>query len=165
MWEEELLLILRALINDLDSTRYSDDSLIKVLLVAAFQVAREPVSFTQDFEVSVVNETITPDPCDTANNTDDADFVNLACLKAACIIDTGSAILAANNAVAGKDMNAVQFDLKGVASATLALLKQGWCATYKESLTDYIYGTNSIGRVVMGPFRTFACSYYGKQPF
>ena len=159
-WQIPCIELLRHLINDLDTSNltYTDTRLQRLLIVAAFQVACE-VDFSQDFVIDIAGHSITPDPTDTANGTNDENFVNLMCLKAACILSNGAAILAANNAVAGKD-TVSSWDLKGVAEHTIALLKEGWCKVYKEALEDYMTGDGTVGAAVMGPFRTRAYGYY-----
>lgn len=162
-WDVDAVELLRVLINDCDETpTYTDERLIRVLVVGAFQLMRKAV-FSQTFVVDIGRQTITPDPTDTTNLTNDENFVNLMCLKAACIIDTGSAIKAANNAIAGKDLD-VAFDLKGVASSTLALLDKGYCATFEAAFDEYLSGSGVISAAVMGPFRIFARNY-GPFPY
>lgn len=158
-WQVPCIELLRVLINDLEDTpTYSDARLIRVLTVAAFQVLRE-CDFPQNFTVDIVASDITPDPTDEDGGTNNDDFINLMCLKAACIIDTGAAIQAANNATAGKD-TVSSWDLKGVAQHTIDLLSKGYCATYSSALDDYLSGDGVICAAVMGPFRTMARSRY-----
>lgn len=155
-WQHDCIELLRVMINDLSDTEpiYSDSRLARVLVVAAFQLNTE-VDFTQEYTIDLSQQLISPDPTDLEGQTRNDNFVNLMCLKAACIIDTGSAVLAAQNAMSVKDM-VFQADLRGVADSTLALLKEGWCKTYKEVVDDYLYGTTTACAAVMGPFRTIA---------
>ena len=167
IWQRETLEILRVFINDLEDTpTYSDERLLKVITVSGYQLLRE-ATFTQDYVVDIIAQSILPDPSDVVNSTNDENFINLICLKAACIIDTGSAIKAANNAIAGKDTSGVSFDLGGVATGTLALLKDGWCAAYKAALDDHLMGDGFVSAAVVGPFRTMARNfgYYNSQHF
>ena len=84
-WTIEIPLITRVWINDLDANpTYSDARIKQIVVVAALNVNRE-VSFTEDYDVDVVNETISPDPCLDASL--DNDFTALVALKAACILD------------------------------------------------------------------------------
>lgn len=160
-WHTSSLELLRNLINDVNDTNYlyQDTRLIKLLVVAGFQVLRE-ADFSQDFVVDIAAQDITPDPTDTTTGTNDEDFINLMCLKAACILSHGAAILASEKAVAGKDMNS-SWDLKGVAENTITLLKEGWCKVYDAALDDYIYGDGTIGAAVTGPFRTRSRGSFG----
>ncbi len=160
-WEVGCVELLRVMINDLeDSPTYSDGRLKRLLVSAAFQVV-QAATFAQVFSVDLVEQTITPDPTD--EDTIDNHFVELMCLKAACIIDMGKAIKAAGKAVSGMDMKAVSFDLTGVSDAAIELLKSGYCSSYKEILTDYVYGTGNLGQVVMGPIRLYARGFYGRR--
>ncbi len=152
-WETDCIELLRNLINDVDEPqRFTDDRLTRVLVVAAFQLLRS-ADFSQTFIVDISQQLISPDPTDRDGGTNDENFVNLMCLKAACIIDSGSAILAAQKAFSVKDM-VTQVDLRDVATSTLALLEKGYCADFDEILTDYLSGDGSISAAVMSPFRT-----------
>ncbi len=165
-WQHDAVELMRVMLDDMDEDNllYSESKITRILVVAAYTLAAE-VTFTQDYTIDISQQLITPDPTDYANSTDDANFVNLMCLKAACIISRGAAIKAAGKAVAGSDMNAVKFDLRGVADSTLKLLEKGWCAVYNEVLNDYIYGSGTMGRAVMSPFRTYARGYTGGIPY
>jgi hypothetical protein len=160
-WDDSATVILRALVDDLDpaTQRYTDARLLQVLAVAAFLVDRE-VDFDTAYAIDVEAKTITPDP------EDDEDFLNLMALKAACIIDNGSAIVAAGRAIAVRDGSS-SVDLRGIAEARLGVLKHGWCAAYKEARQDFIRqqsgvsrsGATTAGAVILTPFRLYARGY------
>ena len=158
-WRGESIELLRILISDMDEPpTYSDERLTRVLIIAAYQMVQQ-LDFLQNFTVNISEQTISPDPTDTLAGTNDEFFVNLICLKAACIIDTGSAGKAASTAVAGKDMVS-SWDLRGVAASTLALLEKGWCAVLEEEIDIYL-NAKILGFSVMGPIRTsFRYGYY-----
>jgi hypothetical protein len=157
-WEMDCVELLRNLINDVaEPQRYTDDRLTRALVVAAFQVLRR-ADFSQDFIVDISQQLITPDPTDRDGGTNDEDFVNFMCLKAACIIDTGAAMLAAQSAFTAKDM-VTQVDLRGVATSTLAILEKGYCSTFETLLGEYIDGNNFVSAAVMGPFRLNARNF------
>lgn len=158
LWQKPSVLILRSLINDLDCPqKYTDNRLSQVLSVAGYQLLRE-TEFGQPFAVDVVAQSITPDPMDVTNQTSDDNFINLMTMKAACIIDTGSAMLAAQAATAGKDMNTA-WDLRGVAENLMTLLDKGWCATFEETFDKYLSGEGTISAAIMSPFRLRARQY------
>jgi hypothetical protein len=155
MWQTELVEILRMMIGDWDrdNLTMTDENLVRVIIVAAFQVACT-VSFTQDFTIDISEQTISPDP--TAVATRDDSFCNLICLKAACILDNANAITAATTSLAGKD-GFSSFDMRGVAEARIKLLQVGFCKQFEDEKADYNLGSNSVaGAVIMGPFRTAA---------
>ncbi len=151
-WQVELIEVLRVLVNDLTETPvYSDQTLKRVLLVAGLQLSQELV-FSQTYLADVVQAEFTPDPTVTASR--DESFINLVCLKAACIIDRGAAATAAKQAIAVKDGSSA-IDLRGVSAGKLALLAKGWCAVFEDAKLEYQSGQVRVaGAAVMTPFRT-----------
>lgn len=163
-WDDDGIVLLRALINDSDATayRYTDTRLTEALLVAAFQVNLE-IDFLNDYVISLGNETITPDP--TNINTKDDNFLNLIAVKAACIIDRGSAGTAADQAIMVQDGSS-RIDLREAFKAKLSLLQKGWCAVYDNMKQEYITSQQGVivGAAIMTPFRIYAGTI-GDRPF
>jgi len=154
-WDDDMVTIVRVMVNDPSSTVYTDASLTELILVAAFQVKME-CSFTQTYTVSISDETISPDP--TLEATKDESFINLVCLKAASIADHGAAILAARRAISVRDGSSA-IDLRGPLAGWLKLLEKGWRAAYEKAKLEYQMGQTPIaGAAVMTPFRTWASS-------
>lgn len=150
-WDEDMTILLREMVNDPNSTTYTDARLVKVLILAAFQVKQE-ITFDTTYTIDIANENISPDP--TATATKDESFTNLVCLKAASIADHGSAILAARRAIAVKDGSSA-IDLRGSMQGWLALLEKGWKAVYDQAKKEFILGQAAIaGAMVLTPFRT-----------
>lgn len=152
-WTTEATEILRNTIDDADDTPvYSDERLHRLLLVAAFQV-NLIADFVNDYTVDIETTTLDPDP--TSEDDRDDSFVNLMCLKAACILERGKAFRAAGNAGLVKEFSTT-VDLQGVAKARAALLaKGGFCPTFQEELETYqLDRTYVAGAAIMGPFRT-----------
>lgn len=156
-WPTEMTTVLRVMINDLDTPQtYTDQRLQQVLAVCA-QIVTVEMNFSQPFQADVVAVSITPDPTDTVNGTRDNSFINLVCLKAACLTDRGKASLAAGQAVNVKDGTS-SVDLRGVAQARLALLqKGGWCGAYEDEKFAYLAGqVRTAGAAILSPFRIYA---------
>jgi hypothetical protein len=80
---EELIFILRALINDLDCVKYTDEQLISLLTTASFLVIGE-TPFIDDYVVNLTYKSISPDP--TYANSADVPFMTLVSLKAAYLL-------------------------------------------------------------------------------
>lgn len=155
-WQDELTTITRRLLADTSATpKYSDDDLEETLVIAAQWVLTE-LRFPAGFRTSVSNLTITPDPTDDAGNTRDNNFVNLVCLKAACILDRGGAATAAAQAILVQDGTS-RVDLRDAFKAQLQLIRQGWCAVYDAVKEDYQAGQRGgvLGAAILGPFRVF----------
>jgi hypothetical protein len=151
-WQDEMDILLRAMVNDLDQVVYTDDRLEQILVVAASQVAIE-MQFLQDYVADVVNITITPDPSDA--QTRDVSFMNMTCLKAASILDQGVAYTAAASTIKVRDGSST-ISLEGIFKGQLALLKEGWSSVYDRAKLDYMSGqTQLAGAAVMTPFRLF----------
>lgn len=153
-WDEEINIISRALINDMDSVTYTDDRLNQAILVAMRYVTAY-LDFQTTYIIDVVNEVITPDPTLAPNR--DENLINLTSLKTACIIDRGSAAAAADQAIRVRDGQS-EVDLRSAFKAKLDLIKAGWCAVYEDAKTEYVYARTDeiVGAAVMTPFRLFA---------
>ena len=153
-WETECLEILRVLINDLDTVpKYTDARLQRVLLVAAFQVNNK-LDFTQDYVVNVQTSTLTPDP--TNSSYREEAFVNLMCIKAACIIERGTALTSADQAISAREFSS-SINLTGISAARQKLLVQGgWCPQYEEESLVHQIGAGVPGAAILTPFRTLA---------
>jgi len=159
IWKEECVIILRFYLDDVDEEKYDTCDLEQLLLVSAFQVNLE-ADFSQTFAISIKKKSITPDP--SADDTRDENFLNLMCLKAACLVNRGKALSESTNAFSGKD-GFSSFDFRGVADSLIKLLeKGGWCAVYDAEITNYKLGKNHVaGMAIMGPFRTKINYNYG----
>lgn len=161
-WEDESLIMLRAFVDDLDETAYTDDRLLQVLAVAAFQVNLE-MSFANKYTVKMSDVSVAPDP--TLAGTRDDSFLNLSCLKAACIIDQGSAVTAAKRAISVRDGGS-SVNLQGVFAGKLALLEKGWCAVYQDAKFEYQAGLVRVaGACVCTPFRLYAWGGLQASPY
>jgi hypothetical protein len=143
---ENMTLILRALINDLDSADYSDERLEQLIAIAANFVLQDTSSTS--YTVNIMSPDITPDPWD-----DDMTFVNLTVLRAACMVDQGN--LRVRAALAGLSANAGPASLS-VGGSNFAAFKDlialGPCALYKEMLQDYILGSGLVCHGILSPF-------------
>ena len=82
-WQNEMVRIVRHLINDLDSSNYTftDDRLEESVLVAA-QLLLKEVDFDNTYTIDTDALDMSPDPT-TLTTKDDA-FINLASLRIKC---------------------------------------------------------------------------------
>lgn len=153
-WEDETLEIIRVISDDLaEPYRNDDTSLRRVLAVAAFQVMRES-DFNSDYSVDVMAGTVTPDPTDP-DARDDA-FINLATLKAACILDRGGAAEAARKGFAVR-AGGTSYDNRAGIGGRLELLKLSWCKEYETAKFEHESGQDRVpGAAVLTPFRLYA---------
>lgn len=162
-WSDETVAILRVLIDDVDTPqKYTDDRLSGLVVVAAFQVGNE-IDFPITYVADSVNVLIVPDPSLGTNR--DERYLDLVCLKAACILDRGVSSRVGQQAIRIKD-GASEIDLRSVPQAQIELLKNGWCAVYQDRKQNYIVSQSGtvVGASIMSPFRIFA-GYGGYRPF
>ena len=162
-WQAEFITLIRVLIDDLSSPQtYNDKRLTQVLAVAAQLVTNE-LNFPNKFMVDIQALTIEPSPVDRAS-TRDENFINLVCIKAACLIERGETRKSVGQGISIRDGSSA-IDLRGSMDGRLKLLEKGWCFVYDE--TKLQYQTSRIGGVagaaIMTPFRIFAG--YGNESF
>lgn len=164
-WQTEMVEYVRVLVYDLDTTQiYPDDRLQRMILIASRQVLVElDVSIAYVVDIGAMN--ITPDP--TVDRDDP--FINLACLKAACLIDRGEAAFAAKRGIAFKEGGS-SVDLRGPAQWRMKLLAVSNCEAYAQTKLEYQAGQiTTAGAAIMGPIRLYAYGNYdylgyGQQP-
>jgi hypothetical protein len=141
-----LVLMLRALINDLDSETYTDNRLEQLVAIAAKFV-------NQDVEASYVVDIMSPDIVPDPIEVPDEIFSNLTVVKAACLIDQSN--LRVKAALAGISASAGPASLSvGGAhfSAFKDIIDKGACHMYKEMLRDYKLGSGAICHGILSPF-------------
>jgi hypothetical protein len=146
-WQTQITIMLRHMLNDLDSASYTyTDARLQQAATVSAQLVLSKNDFNYTYVVDIANSTISPDPVDVADN----DFITLLCLKTACII-LGSEIKAeAANSIAIKD-GPSSIDLRGV-SSTLNVLLQEYCNKYEEASLDYTAGNSLGGQAILGPY-------------
>jgi hypothetical protein len=141
-----MVLMLRAVINDLDSESFTDERLEQLLAVSAQFVNREAEG---TYVINITSPDITPDPVDVP---DDA-FVNLTVIKAACMVDQGNMRMKA--AIAGLSASAGPASMNVGASHFTAykdIIELGPCAMYQQMLADYKFGSGAICHGILSPF-------------
>ncbi len=142
---ESIIIMVRTLINDLDSESYTDERLSQIIAVSAKYVNKD---LERTYIVDILSPDISPDPVDQS----DESFINLLVMKTACQIDHG--LFRTKASLAGLEARCGPAILKtgGHLDGFKEILAQGPCALYKEMLRDYKYGDGSLCIAVMGPF-------------
>jgi len=161
-WQDELCAVTRVMVGDYAGTTYSSGNLEMVLVVSALQVSNA-MNFNVAYDVDIPNVNIIPDPTfigdpiTKVGGTRDENFMNLVCMKAACLLDKGEARVAATQSIRVQDGKS-SVDLTGIAKAKLELLARGgWCQAYEDAKMEYLAGqTRLVGAAILTPFRVFA---------
>jgi hypothetical protein len=92
-WQNEMVRILRFLINDINSVSYSDERLEETVLVNCQFIISE-IAFDTTYTVDVDSLTLSPDP---TSGTKDNAFINLTCLRTAAGIARNEVQAASSN--------------------------------------------------------------------
>ena len=129
-WQNEMVRIVRHLINDLDSSNYTftDDRLEESVLVAALDMSPDPTTLT----------------------TKDDAFINLASLKAACIILGSEVRTNALNAIVVKD-GPSSIDMRGITSG-LHVIYKDMCNKYDHYIMQWKAGNSIAGQAILSPY-------------
>ena len=148
-WQGQMSTVVRYLIDDVDQTKYKyAPKRIETSLLVASQLVIMQADFNNTYTVNVESCKLSPDPSDA--ETLDLPFMNLTCLRAACII-VGSEIRSESaNAIAIKD-GPSSIDLRGV-TATLTTLYKDLSDRYDKLLLDYKAGNSVAGQAILGPY-------------
>lgn len=146
-WLEEMVIMLRYLINDItNEPTYSDIRLAQTLLIAAKYVQTE-MTLPYTYSINPAQLTITPDPTEV----EDIAMINFSVLKAACILDMATLRTAAKTAGVSASLGPAKLDTIKQLDGYRSILELGPCATYENSKFDYAIG-NITYRAVLGPF-------------
>ena len=147
-WQNEMTLIVRHLVNDLDSTNYTftDDRLEESVLVAA-QLASLEIDFDNTYTIDVDSVSLTPDP--TSSGGKDDSFINLVCLKTARLLIGSELNTHSLNAISLRDGPSA-LDLRGIVSG-LKILFDDITKRYEEAVTQYKLN-GVVGQAILGPY-------------
>lgn len=145
--------MVRDMIGDNNSTVYSDLDLQQKILTA-INIMQIEIDFNVDYVADMVGLTLTPDPY--TSSPVDYDFMTLASLKTACMIERSEASRATDESVNEVQDNDFRIKIGGTAGRDkLNALGVNWCAAYEKAKDDFVMGQNSdsSGRAIISPFR------------
>ena len=147
-WQNEMTLIVRHLVNDLDSTNYtfSDDRLEESILVSS-QLSILEIDFEQTYTIDVDSTSLSPDPT-TSSDKDDS-FINLVSLKTAQMLLGSELKTHYLNAISLRD-GPSSIDLRGIVSG-LKILFDDINRRYEEAVTQYKLN-GVVGQAILGPY-------------
>ena len=146
-WQNEMKVIVRHLVNDLDSSSYTftDSRLEEAVLVSA-QLASLEIDFDNTYAIDVDSVSLSPAP--TSGNKDDS-FINLVCLKTAQMLLGSELKTHSLNAISLKDGPSA-LDLRGIVSG-LKILFDDINKKYEEATTQYKLN-GVVGQAILGPY-------------
>lgn len=148
-WSEEMPLILRGLLQDHSiPPKYADDRLIEMILIAARTVQRQ-VQFRRPYLSDIVEKTIDPDPADPEDR--DEDFINLTCLKAACMLVTAEVREFTAQGVSIRDGSSSLSLSRNPKS--LEIMQGTYCEELENAIYEYKVGGSGAGEAILSPFK------------
>jgi len=147
-WQNEMVVIVRHLVNDLNSSDYTftDDRLEESVLVAA-QLASLEIDFENTYSIDVDSVTLTPDP--TASGNKDDSFINLVCLKTARLLLGSELKTHSLNAISLRD-GPSSLDLRGIVTG-LNILFEDIAQRYEDAVLQYKLN-GVVGEAILGPY-------------
>lgn len=149
-WEIEIPIIIRNLINDLEANPAYSDSRIQQLTVVAAQYVINDINLTQQYNIDIINQTITPDPSDPS--TRDTDFIGFISLKAACILDQSTFRSKAALEGVRTALGSANLSISGNLGGYKTILDQGPCALYDQLKMEHNIGNATAVSAVLSPF-------------
>ena len=146
-WQNEMKVIVRHLVNDLDSSDYTfTDSRLEDEVLVSSQLASLEIEFVNTYAIDVDSVSLSPDP--TSGNKDDS-FINLVCLKTAQMLLGSELKTHSLNAISLKDGPSA-LDLRGIVSG-LKILFDDINKKYEEATTQYKLN-GVVGQAILGPY-------------
>lgn len=147
-WQNELTIITRTLINDLDEPYEYSDSRIQQVLTVAGKYVQFDINLDHAYTIDVLNNNISPDP--TTDN--DSIFISMVCLKAACIIDQGTFRTKAALEGIRTALGPAQLSFGGSLTGWQAIIDHGACGLYDELTSHWDVRNASAWAAVLSPF-------------
>ena len=147
-WQNEMTVIVRHLVNDLNSSDYTftDDRLEEAILVSA-QLSALEIDFENSYTIDVDSLTLTPDPTDSSNKDDS--FINLVSLKTSQMLLSSELKTHSLNAISLRDGPSA-LDLRGIVTG-LKILFDDINRRYEEAKTQYKLD-GVVGQAILGPY-------------
>jgi hypothetical protein len=143
-WDDVMVQTLRIMTNDLSDDPENTDESLKQLIIVAARIVMMSVDFDQVYTLDMGNSTITPDP-----SSDEA-FVNLVCMKAACILARSEQKDRARKGLAVKD-GPFNIDGRGAADAA-GKWSDTICEEFAKAELSYRLGNFQPGQAIVGPY-------------
>ena len=147
---EEMVLLLRYMIDDVDTPQKYTDERLASLLAAAAQFVYVENEFVQTYTISVMDGTIDPDP--TEVDTRDDSFINLTVLKAACLLASSPLMKSSRKNISVRE-NQYQFDGRSRYESD-KFVSQTFCQNYLDAKWEFTKSGGTAGYAIIGPYRS-----------
>jgi hypothetical protein len=163
MWSDNIVLMIRSIIGDLDEVSYTHNRLEQVAIVAAYAI-NSRFTFSNSYIIDITNLSITPDPFVLG----DTDFNILVSYKAACILLSSELKTQAGNSISIKDGPSA-IDLSGI-GRNLNIAMKNICDQLEAMIYEFQVnseaGGGGGGHAILSPYSPgsdFTNNYLGDQ--
>ena len=146
-WQDEMVPILRHLIDDTAETKTYTDSMLENIIVVAAQLSTVEISFDNDYMIDVTQMSISPDP--TAGTRDNA-FIALISLKAACLTLKAEAKASAGESIRVTDGPST---IDTTSRSTMRIERsKDMCEQYAKAKQQHLAGNARFVAAILGPY-------------
>lgn len=145
-WQDEMVPLLRAMINDNDSPTVYSDTRLEELIVASAQLVIIEMSFDSTYTITLSTTTISPDPTSPRDNA----FINLVSIKAAAIVYCSEAKVATKQSFSVTD-GPSSVSTSGRMQGALQLCKM-WNDNFRLAKVEYLAGNSVAGQAILSPY-------------
>jgi len=150
---EYIIPLVRNMTGDTDPTDYTFcDADLQLKIITAINLMQLEVDFSVDYTADIVGMTITPDP---ATAPADKDFMTLAALKTACLIERSDVSKLTSQDIQQLTDNGFTMKIGDVGASKIEALKINWCVAYTKAKTDFESGNGIFGKAIVSPFPAF----------
>ena len=148
-WENEMVLILRHIIDDLDPDNYTfSDSRLEETILAATYMLQVDVEFLNAYQVNIDAGSLIPDP--TTSNPKDDDFIAICCVQAGIVIYRSLMKTYSLKGFAISDGSS-SLDTRGIV-ANLNTVYKDLVAKFDHMILMYKTGKYGFGKSILGPY-------------
>jgi hypothetical protein len=148
-WENEMVLVLRHIIDDLDPNNYMfSDARLEETILAATYLLQVDMEFNNSYQINVDEGSLIPDP--TTQSPKDDDFIALCSLQAAIILYRS---LMKTYSLKGFIISdgPSSLDLRQVVS-NLNVIYKDLTAKFEDAIFMYKAGKYGFGKSILGPY-------------
>lgn len=144
--------MLRDMIADTSASPQYTDADLQRKILTAINLMQVEIDFEVDYVADMVGLTLTPDP--STSSPVDTDFMSLAVLKAACLLERADVSKFTGMTATMVTDNDFTIKVNNAGADKVEALKVNWCVAYSKAKADFISGQNAgnYGRAVISPF-------------
>lgn len=148
-WQNEMVVVLRHIIDDLDPTNYRfSDSRLEETLLASTYILQADVEFLNSYQVNVDEGSLIPDP--TTSTPKDDDFIALCTVQAGIILYRSMIKTYSFQSISIRD-GASSLDTRGIVQG-LKIVYEDLVKRLDHMILMYKTGKYGFGKSILGPY-------------